>query len=163
MPPAGSIAPMPLVTYEEAKLFAPVIRYRVENRVMPPGTLTRRSAFRSLPTTGASLRQSAPRFWLGSIRVHWKVILQAPALEFNDALVWRLENQMEALRIWWSNLSPMIWPLSPRTNGSSDDSTGLTEERWVKAIEIRLRMMQAAGGASFSGIAAAGRRQTGLA
>ena len=49
----NSIAPMPLLTYEEAKLFAPVIRYRVENRVMPPGTSIRRSAFRSLPTTGA--------------------------------------------------------------------------------------------------------------
>ena len=31
----NSIAPMPLLTYDEAKVFAPVIKYRVENRVMP--------------------------------------------------------------------------------------------------------------------------------
>ena len=32
----NSIGPMSLLTYDEAKVFAPVIRYRVENRVMPP-------------------------------------------------------------------------------------------------------------------------------
>ncbi|MYC59820.1 MAG: hypothetical protein F4X09_06465, partial [Gammaproteobacteria bacterium] len=31
-----SIAPMSLLTYEQVSAFAPLIRYRVENRVMPP-------------------------------------------------------------------------------------------------------------------------------
>ena len=31
-----SIAPMSLLTYEQVRPFAPIIKYRVENRVMPP-------------------------------------------------------------------------------------------------------------------------------
>ena len=44
---------MPLLTYEEAKLFAPVIRYRVENRVMPPWHVNPQVGIQELPTTGA--------------------------------------------------------------------------------------------------------------
>ncbi len=32
----NSIALMSLLTYDQAKTFAPIIKYRVENRVMPP-------------------------------------------------------------------------------------------------------------------------------
>ena len=64
---------------------------------------------------------------------------QAPAsLEFNDALVWRLENQMgsppdlvvESEPYDLAAVTQDKWfrPMTP---------TGLTEERWVKAIEIR--------------------------
>ena len=48
----NSIAPMPLWP-EEAKLFAPVIRYRVENRVMPPWHVNPQVGIQGLPTTGA--------------------------------------------------------------------------------------------------------------
>ena len=79
----------------------------------------------------------------GSERVDQGVLEGDPAqalasLEFNDALVWRLENQMgsppdlvvESEPYDLAAVTQDKWfrPMTP---------TGLTEERWVKAIEIR--------------------------
>ncbi|SVC18141.1 uncharacterized protein METZ01_LOCUS270995, partial [marine metagenome] len=36
---AGSVAPMTLLTYEDARSFAPRIKYQVSNRLMPPWPL----------------------------------------------------------------------------------------------------------------------------
>ncbi len=35
----GGLAPMPLTTYEEVALFAPLIKDHVQKRIMPPGWL----------------------------------------------------------------------------------------------------------------------------
>ena len=136
----NSIAPMPLLTYEEAKLFAPVIRYRVENRVMPPWHVNPQVGIQEFTNDrGLTEAERATILaWVDQGALEGDPA-QAPAsLEFNDALVWRLENQMgsppdlvvasEPYDLAAVTQDKWFRPMTP---------TGLTEERWVKAIEIR--------------------------
>ena len=88
----NSIAPMPLLTYEEAKLFAPVIRYRVENRVMPPWHVNPQVGIQEFTNDrGLTEAERATILaWVDQGALEGDPA-QAPAsLEFNDALVWRL-------------------------------------------------------------------------
>ncbi len=136
----NSIAPMSLLTYEEAKLFAPVIRYRVENRVMPPWHINPNVGIQEFTndrglspaereTILAWVDQGAP---LGDSSE------EPRALEFNDALVWRLEEQMGAAPDLVVESEP--FDLAAVTQDKwfrPTTPTGLSEAKWVKAIEIR--------------------------
>ena len=136
----NSIAPMPLLTYEEAKLFAPVIRYRVENRVMPPWHVNPQVGIQEFTNDrGLTEAERATILaWVDQGAPEGDPALAPAAVEFNDALVWRLENQMgsppdlvvasESYDLAAVTQDKWFRPMTP---------TGLTEERWVKAIEIR--------------------------
>lgn len=136
----NSIAPMPLLTYEESKLFAPVIRYRVENRVMPPWHVNPQVGIQEFTNDrGLTEAERATILaWVDQGAPEGDPALAPAAVEFNDALVWRLENQMgsppdlvvasEPYDLAAVTQDKWFRPMTP---------TGLTEERWVKAIEIR--------------------------
>ena len=136
----NSIAPMSLLTYEEAKLFAPVIRYRVENRVMPPWHVNPQVGIQDFANDrGLSPEERATILaWVDQGAPEGDAS-EAPApLEFNDALVWRLEDQMGSPPDLVVASEP--FDLAPVTQDKwfrPTTPTGLTEERWVKAIEIR--------------------------
>ena len=140
-----SIAPMSLLTYDQARIFAPVIKHRVENRVMPPWHINPNVGIQEFvndrglteaerQTIIAWVDQGAPQ---GDVS-------QAPApREFNGALIWRLEEQMgappdlvvqsETYDLPAVTQDKWFRPVTP---------TGLTEEKWVKAIEIRPKNME---------------------
>jgi hypothetical protein len=136
---AGSMAPMSLVTYEEARPWAKAIRERVITRQMPPWHID--------PTVGVqkfkndmSLSQTqidtivkwvdagaplgdrkdmpAPRQWPNADE--WKA---APELGQPDIIVKSEDWTMPAHHqdVWWR----------PSTD------IGVTEPRWVRAVEIR--------------------------
>ena len=107
----NSIAPMPLLTYEEAKLFAPVIRYRVENRVMPPWHVNPQVGIQEFTNDrGLTEAERATILaWVDQGALEGDPA-QAPAsLEFNDALVWRLENQMGSPPDLVVESEPVCW------------------------------------------------------
>ncbi len=136
----NSIAPMSLLTYEQVRPFAPVIKYRVENRVMPPWHVNPQVGIQDFVNDrGLTMAERQTIIdWVdqGALQGDMR---DAPApLEFNDALVWRLEEQM--------GTGPDLTLLSEPYDlaAVTQDKwfrpmveTGLTEEKWVKAIEIR--------------------------
>lgn len=136
----NSIAPMSLLTYEEAKLFAPVIRFRVENRVMPPWHVNPQVGIQDFANDrGLSDEERAAILaWVDQGAPEGDAS-EAPApLDFNDALVWRLEDQMGSAPDLVVESEP--FDLAAVTQDKwfrPSTPTGLTEERWVKAIEIR--------------------------
>lgn len=140
-----SIAPMSLLTYDQAKMFAPVIKYRVENRVMPPWHLNPNVGIQEFVNDrglSAAERQTIIA-WVDQGAPQGDAS-QAPAPRvFNEALIWRLEEQMgappdlvvqsETYDLPAVTQDKWFRPLTP---------TGLTEEKWVKAIEIRPMNME---------------------
>ena len=136
----NSIAPMSLLTYDEAKLFAPVIRFRVENRVMPPWHVNPQVGIQDFANDrGLSDEERATILaWVDQGAPEGDAS-EAPApLDFNDALVWRLEDQMGSPPDLVVESEP--YDLAAVTQDKwfrPSTPTGLTEERWVKAIEIR--------------------------
>jgi mono/diheme cytochrome c family protein len=136
----NSIAPMSLLTYDEAKLFAPVIRFRVENRVMPPWHVNPQVGIQDFANDrGLSDEERATILaWVDQGAPEGDISKAPAPLDFNDALVWRLEDQMGSPPDLVVESKP--YDLAAVTQDKwfrPSTPTGLTEERWVKAIEIR--------------------------
>jgi len=136
----NSIAPMSLMTYEEAAPFAPVIRFRVENRVMPPWHVNPQVGIQDFANDRGLTEEQRQTIiaWADQGAPLGDVSQLPPAREFNDELVWRLEDQMGGP----PDLTVLSEPydLAARTQDKwfrPITPTGLTEARWVKAIEIR--------------------------
>ena len=136
----NSIAPMALLTYEQVMPFAPVIKYRVENRVMPPWHLNPEIGIQEfVDNRGLTQAERQTIIDWADQGAPQGDMSKAPApLEFNDALVWRLENQMGSPPDLTLKSEP--YDLAAVTQDKwfrPTVETGLTEEKWVKAIEIR--------------------------
>ncbi|MCY4265847.1 MAG: hypothetical protein OXE78_13485 [Gammaproteobacteria bacterium] len=135
-----SIAPMSLLTYEQAKMYAPVIRFRVENRVMPPWHVNPEIGIQDF-TNERGLDETQRQkilAWVDQGAPLGDPELTPESREFNDALVWRLEDQMGAAPDLVVASEP--FDLAAVTQDKwfrPSTPTGLKEERWVKAIEIR--------------------------
>ncbi|MBU15783.1 MAG: hypothetical protein CMQ14_11995, partial [Gammaproteobacteria bacterium] len=136
----NSIAPMSLLTYEEAKLFAPVIRFRVENRVMPPWHVNPQVGIQDFANDrGLSDEERAAILaWVDQGAPEGDASEAPVPLDFNDALVWRLEDQMGSAPDLVVASEPFDLDAVTQDKWFRPSTpTGLTEERWVKAIEIR--------------------------
>ena len=140
-----SIAPMSLLTYDQARMFAPVIKYRVENRVMPPWHINPDVGIQEFVNDRGltAVERQTIIAWVDQGALEGDTS-QAPApREFNEALIWRLQEQMgappdlvvqsETYDLPAVTQDKWFRPVTP---------TGLTEEKWVKAIEIRPMNME---------------------
>ncbi|MCH7670702.1 MAG: hypothetical protein IIB72_00895 [Proteobacteria bacterium] len=140
-----SIAPMSLLTYDQARMFAPVIKYRVENRIMPPWHLNPNVGIQDFVNNRGLTEEERSTIvaWVDQGALEGDTS-QAPAPRvFDAALIWRLEEQMgappdlvvqsETYDLPAVTQDKWFRPLTP---------TGLTEEKWVKAIEIRPMNME---------------------
>lgn len=135
-----SIAPMSLLTYDQVKLFAPVIRYRVENRVMPPWHINPNVGIQEFENDrGLTAEQrEAIIAWVDQGAPQGDMSKAPAPRQFNEQLVWRLQEELGSApdlvvaseKYDLPAVSQDKWfrPITP---------TGLTEEKWVKAIEIR--------------------------
>ena len=143
-----SIAPMSLLTYDQAKMFAPIIRYRVENRVMPPWHINPDVGVQEFANDGGLSKEQRQTIlaWVDQGALEGDASKAPAAREFNDALIWRLESQLgappdlvvasETYDLAAVTQDKWFRPTTP---------TGLTEEKWVKAIEIRPTSMASRG------------------
>jgi hypothetical protein len=135
-----SIAPMSLLTYDQAQMLAPVIKYRVENRVMPPWHLNPNVGIQDfINNRGLTEEERATIVaWADQGALEGDTSRAPAPRVFNEALIWRLEEQMgappdlvvqsETYDLPAVTQDKWFRPVTP---------TGLTEEKWVKAIEIR--------------------------
>jgi len=135
-----SIAPMSLLTYEQVRPFAPVIKYRVENRVMPPWHLNPQVGIQEFVDDRGLTQEQRQTIidWVDQGAPQGDLSKAPEQREFNDALVWRLESQMGSPPDLTLKSEP--YDLAAVTQDKwfrPAVETGLTEEKWVKAIEIR--------------------------
>ena len=137
----GSIAPMALISYEQVRPFAPLMKEKVVQRLMPPWPLDRTvgiQKFKNDPSlsekeiqTIASWADSgAPRGDPADMPdlIEWPDFTKTWMLgaEFGDPdIVIRTEDftvRANGLDQWFASEVPI---------------EGLTEERWIRAVEIR--------------------------
>jgi hypothetical protein len=135
----NSIAPMPLLSYADAKKFASAIKAKVEARVMPPWHIDRNIGVRSFKNdrglTDAELGTIVS--WVDGGAVEGdRADLPAPKT-FPDPTGWQLESQFGKPDLV---LKSPPYTLAAQTQDKwfrPVSDTGLTEERWVRAIEIK--------------------------
>lgn len=135
----GSIAPMSLLTYEEARPFAPLIKARVQARTMPPWHIDRTvgvQEFRNdrslsdeqIKTVVAWVDAGAP---LGDPRD-----LPAP-VAWPDPTIWGFAEELGPPDLIVRSAPYTVKPEGQDKWWRPTVETGLTEPRWVRAIEVR--------------------------
>ena len=137
---AGSIAPMSLLTYEAVKRYAPRIREKVTARLMPPWHIDRSVGIQEFKNDRALTDDELETLvaWLDSDMPLGDEADMPPPAEFPDVSAWQFEET-------FGREPDLVVASDPYTLAAETQDkwftptveTGLTEERWVKAIEIR--------------------------
>lgn len=138
----GSIAPMPLTSYEEAAPFAALIRDRVESRVMPPWPLDHTIGIQEFKNDVSLTDEEIQTIsqWVESGAPEGDPSDMPPPIEWasfeND---WQYEEQFgrppDIVLVSPAYLVPGNeldhWP------NLETDVPGLTATRWIRGVEIR--------------------------
>ena len=135
----GQMGPMPLTTYEEARPWARSIKSKVASRLMPPWHLDRTVGIQKfkndislsdaqIDTVVRWIDGGAPRGELSDL---------PPAINWPSDDIWRLADERGA-----PDLVVKATPWTQPAQGQDQwwqpvVDTGLKEDRWVQAIEIR--------------------------
>ncbi len=132
----GSIAPMSLLTYEEARPWARSIREKVVTRSMPPWYVDRNIGIQGfkydysltddeIATVAAWVDAGAPR---------GNPADAPPPKEFRDIAEWKIGEPDWIVEI----PEPFVVAAeAPNWWGDLISDSGLTEDRWVKAVETK--------------------------
>ncbi len=137
----GSIAPMALRTYEEVRPWAQIVRLKVESRVMPPWHLDPSVGIQEFKNDISLSAEQIAMIgqWVDAGTPLGNLADMPTPLEWPDySSTWRLESEF--------GLPDIVLTTEDYTvpaNGldqwfnSEIDVPGVTEERWIRAIEIR--------------------------
>lgn len=134
-----SIAPFALITYAETRRFARLIKSRVEARVMPPWHINRTVGIQEFKNDrGLSDQQIATIVaWVDAGTPEGDPADLPPLKEFPDPDAWQFAEEFGE--------PDLVVKSSPYTLAAETQDkwfrpvvdTGLTEPRWVKAIEMK--------------------------
>jgi hypothetical protein len=130
---------MSLLTYEEVQQYAPLIKFRVENRIMPPWHINTTVGIQDFKNDRGLTREERETIvqWVDAGAPRGDESATPPTPEFREGEYWRLADRLgepdrviesEAYDLPAETQDKWFRPVTP---------TGITEERWVKAIEIR--------------------------
>ena len=135
----GSIAPMSLTTYEAVKRYAPRIREKVAARVMPPWHIDRSVGIQEFKNDRGLTDEELETLltWLDGDMPFGDEADMPPPPVFPDGSEWQYADLFGKPDLV---MRSEPYTLAAKTQDKwfrPETETGLTEERWVKAIEIR--------------------------
>ena len=138
----GTVAPMSLLTYEDARLWAPMIREKVASRLMPPWPLDQTVGIQEFKNDASLSEEEIETIvqWADAGAPLGDPAAMPPPVEFPDYIgSWKLEAE-------YGRPPDVIVESEPYTvmaNGqdqwwsSEVEVEGLEQKRWVRAVEIR--------------------------
>lgn len=134
----GSVAPMSLITYEEARPWARSIKNRVSKREMPPWDIDRNVGiqdFKNDPSLSDSEIDTIAKWVDGGAPMGNPADMPAPK-QFDDPRLWHIGNGKPDMIV--SMPKPFKVPaVSADINVEFLADSGLTEDRYIKAVEIK--------------------------
>ena len=135
----GSIAPISLMTYEAVKRYAPRIREKVAARVMPPWHIDRSVGIQEFKNDRALSDEELGTLvsWIDGGMPFGDEKDMPPPPVFPDGAAWQFAEQFGEPDLV---VRSEPYTLAAETQDKwfrPEVETGLAEERWVKAIEIR--------------------------
>ncbi len=136
----GSIAPMSLLTYDDAKKYARRIRTKVSARLMPPWHIDRTIGVQEFKNDGGLSDEQIAAIvdWVDSGTPMGNPKDMPPSITFPDPNRWQLAEQLGVPPDLVIRSKP--YTLAPKTQDKwfrPVVETGLTEPRWVRAIEVK--------------------------
>ena len=135
----GSIAPMSLITYEDAKKYARRIKTKVSQRLMPPWHIDRTIGIQQFKNDRSLTDAQVATIvnWVDGGTPMGDPKDMPPAPKFPDPDRWELAEKLGAPDLI---IKSKPYTLAPRTQDKwfrPTVPTGLTEPRWVRAIEVK--------------------------
>jgi hypothetical protein len=134
-----SIGPMPLITYEDAREYAGKIKRKVSQRLMPPWHIDRSIGIQEFKNDRSLSDEQIATLvgWVDGGTPLGDPKDMPPPAKFPDPLGWQLAKEFGA--------PDLVVKSEPYTLAAETQDkwfrpvsdTGLTEPRWVRAIEIR--------------------------
>jgi hypothetical protein len=135
----NSIAPMSLISYDEAKKYAGKIKARVVSRVMPPWHLDKSVGIQSFKNdrslTDAQIETIAK--WVDAGAPMGDPKDMPPAAKFPDPNAWQLAEKFGPPDLVVTSKSFTVPAKGEDKWFRPLVETGVTEPRWVRAIEVR--------------------------
>ncbi|HEX6464989.1 MAG TPA: hypothetical protein VFZ98_11060 [Vicinamibacterales bacterium] len=134
-----SIGPMPLVTYEDALEYADKIKRKVSQRLMPPWHIDRSIGIQEFKNDRSLSDQQIATIvgWVDAGAPRGDPKDMPPPVKFPDPLGWQLAKEFGQPDLV---IKSEPYTLAAHTQDKwfrPVSDTGLTEPRWVRAIEIR--------------------------
>jgi len=135
----GSIAPMSLITYEDARKYARRIKTRVSARVMPPWHIDKTVGIQEFKNDRSLSDQQIATLvsWVDNGTPLGNAADMPPAPKFPDPNRWQYADRYGAPDLVLRSKS---YDMPARTQDKwfrPVTETGMTEARWVRAIEIK--------------------------
>jgi mono/diheme cytochrome c family protein len=135
----GSIAPMSLITYEDARKYARRIRTKVAGRLMPPWHLDKTVGIQEFKNDRSLSDEQIATIvrWVDSGTPQGNPADMPAAPAFPDPNRWHFADRFGPPDLV---IKSKPYTLAARTQDKwfrPVTETGLTEQRWVRAIEIR--------------------------
>ena len=134
-----SIGPMPLITYEDASEYAEKIKRKVSQGLMPPWHIDRTVGIQEFKNDRSLTDDEIATLvgWVDGGALKGNPKDMPPPARFPDPAGWQLAGQFGAPDLV---IKSQPYTLPARTQDKwfrPVSETGLTEPRWVRAIEIR--------------------------
>jgi hypothetical protein len=135
----GSIAPIHLTSYDEARRYARRIRAKVSDRIMPPWHIDRTVGIQDFKNDrGLSDEQVETILaWIDAGTPFGDEADLPPARDFADPLGFQLEDEFGPPDLIVESEPYTLEAVTQDKWFRPTTPTGLTEPRWVRAIEIR--------------------------
>jgi len=134
---AQGIAPMPLMTYEEVRPWAPLIQLKVVERLMPPWHIDRTIGIQQFKNDRALSDEQVAMIsaWVEAGAPEGNPADLPPPREFADATAWSIGEP--DLVVSWEYTVPASGPDLFGDIYSTDLIGKMTEGRYIKAIQTR--------------------------
>jgi hypothetical protein len=135
----GSIAPMSLLTFDDVKPFAPLIRQRVAARTMPPWHIDRTAGIQHFKNDRSLSDDEIATIvqWVDAGAPLGDPANLPPPVQWPDPTAWQLGGEFGEPDLVVRSQPYTVKPQGQDKWWRPEVETGLTEPRWVRAIEIK--------------------------
>ena len=135
----GSIAPMSLMTYEDVRRRATMIRSRVQARTMPPWHIDRTVGIQDFKNDRSLSDEQIATIvrWMDAGMPQGEAKDLPPTPTWPDPSVWQLSERFGQPDLVIKSTPFTIEPQGQDKWWRPVVETGLTEPRWVRAIEVK--------------------------
>ncbi len=135
----NSVAPMSLLTYEQTRRYASRIKTKVETRTMPPYHINRTVGIQGFTNDrGLTDEQIATIVdWVDQGSVYGDAADEPPPMEFPDPNRWQLADRFGEPDLIIKSEPYTLAAVTQDKWFRPTVETGLTEARWVRAIEMK--------------------------
>ncbi len=135
----NSVAPMSLLTYEQAQMYAPLIKIKVEDRVMPPYHINRTVGIQGFKNDRGLTDEQIETIvsWVDQGAVYGNAEDEPDPVEFPDPNRWQLADRFGEPDLVVQSEPFTLEAVTQDRWFRTTVPTGLMEPRWVRAIEMR--------------------------